>query len=86
MWAQLLFHFRNVIEGVACVETSVLLRNAIKIPCLQKVVYTYISLSFSAVVALAVSLSRHQNGKNCDASEEERAKRLAQKRKRRQTA
>ena len=38
----------------------------------------------SAVVALAVSLSQRQNGKNCDGREEERAWSLAQKWKRRQ--
>ena len=31
----------------------------------------------SAVMALAVSLSRRQNGKSCDGSEEERARSLA---------
>ena len=42
----------------------------------QKVVYAYVSLSFSCstVAALAVSLSRRQNGKSCDGSEEERAR------------
>ena len=40
----------------------------------------------SAVAALAVSLSRRHKSKNCDESEEERAKRLMQKRKRRQRA
>ena len=40
----------------------------------------------SAVAALAVSLSRRQNGKNCDGNEEERARSLARKRKRRQRA
>ena len=51
-----LSRFRNVIKGVACVQTSVPLRNAIKISCLQKVVYTYVSLSFSALAVLAASL------------------------------
>ena len=40
---------RNATKSVACAQTSVSLRNAIKISCLQKVVYTYISLSFSAL-------------------------------------
>jgi len=31
---------RNAFKGVACVQTSVPFRNAIKISCLQKVVYT----------------------------------------------
>ena len=55
--------------GVACMETSVLLRNAIKISCLQKLCML-MSLSLSAVV-LAVSLSRQNGKKNCDASKEE---------------
>ena len=33
----------NVIKGVACAQTFVSLRNAIKRSCLQKVVYTYVS-------------------------------------------
>ena len=33
----------NAIKRVACVQTSAPLRNAYKISCLQKVVYTYIS-------------------------------------------
>ena len=33
----------NAIKGVACAQTFVLLRNAIKRSCLQKVVYTYVS-------------------------------------------
>ena len=40
----------------------------------------------SAVVALAVSLSQRQNGKNCDGREEERAWSLVQKWRRRQRA
>ena len=40
--------FRNAIKGVACAQTSVPFRNAIKTSCLQKVVYTYVSL-FSAL-------------------------------------
>ena len=41
--------FRNAIKGVACAQTSVPFRNAIKTSRLQKVVYTYVSLSFSAL-------------------------------------
>ena len=40
---------RNAIKGVACVQTSVLFRNAIKRSCLQKFVYTYVSLSSPAL-------------------------------------
>ena len=39
----------------------------------------------STVAALAVSMSQHENGKNCDGSEEERARSLAHKRERRQS-
>ena len=39
----------------------------------------------SAVAALAVSLSQRQNGKSCDGSEEERARSLARKQRRRQS-
>ena len=35
--------FRNAIKGVACVQTSVVLRDAIN---LQKIVDTYVSLLF----------------------------------------
>ena len=57
VWPKLPSRFRNAIKGVACVQTSVPLRNAIKISCLQQiVVYTYVSLSFSAVAVLTVSL------------------------------
>jgi len=73
--------FRNAIKGVACAQTTFPLRNAFKISCLQKVVYAYVRLSFSAVTALVVPLSQCQNDKN---DEEERAKRLAQKQKQRQ--
>ena len=41
--------FGNAMKGVACAQTSVPLRNAIKIPCLQKVWYTYVILLFSAL-------------------------------------
>ena len=44
-----LSRFRNAIKGVACAQTSVPFRNAIKTSCLQKVVYTYVSLLFSAL-------------------------------------
>ena len=37
VWPQLLSRFRNVSKGVACAQTSVLFRNAIKSSCLQKV-------------------------------------------------
>ena len=40
---------RNAIKGVACAQTSVPFRNAIKTSCLQNVVYTYVSLSFPAL-------------------------------------
>ena len=62
VWPQLPSYFSNAMKGVACVQTSVLLRNAIKISCLQKLCI-YVSLSLSAVVALVVSLSQRQNGK-----------------------
>ena len=39
----------------------------------------------SAVAALVVSLSRRQNGKSCDGSEEERARSLVRKWRRRQS-
>ena len=55
----------------------------LKDPVYKKIVHTYASLSSSAVVAIAVSLLRRQNG---DGSEKERAKSLAQKWKRRQRA
>ena len=42
------------------------------------------TIVLSAVAALAVSLSRRQNGKSCDGSEEERARSLARKGRRRQ--
>ena len=38
---------KNAIKGVACVQTSVPLRNATKKFCLQRVVYTYVSLTVS---------------------------------------
>ena len=37
---------RNAIKGMACAQTSVSFKNVIKISCLQKVVYTYVSLLF----------------------------------------
>ena len=33
VWPPLLFCFRNAIKGVACAQTSIPLRNAIKISC-----------------------------------------------------
>ena len=55
----------------------------LKDPVYKKIVHTYANLSPSAVVAIAVSLLRRQNG---DGSEKERARSLAQKWKRRQRA
>ena len=40
---------RNAIKSVAYAQTSVPFRNAIKRSCLQKVVYTYVSLLFLAL-------------------------------------
>ena len=40
------------------------------------------TIVLSAVAALAVSLSRRQNGKSCEGSEEEKARSLARKRRR----
>ena len=70
---------QNVIKGVACVQTSITLRIAIEISCLQKVVHAYVTSSFSTVVALVVSLLRHQNGKIRDVNEEETAMGLGEK-------
>ena len=67
MWPQLLSRFSNAIKGVACVQTSLLLRNAIKISCLQK----YIVLCCSGACSLIVATSKR---KNCDVR---RGKRLA---------
>ena len=36
VWPQLLSYFSNAMKGVACAQTSILLRNAIKISYLQK--------------------------------------------------
>ena len=75
----------NAIKDVACVQTSVSFRNVIKTSCLQKV-YTLCKFNvLSTVAALAVSLSQCQNGQSCNGSEEERAKSLARKRRRRQS-
>ena len=55
-------------------------------PCVQKVVYTYVSLLFpSGTSSLIVVMSKWQL-ENYDEREEENARRLAQKRKRRQWA
>ena len=54
---------------MACAQTSVSLRNAIKVSCSCVHLRKFIVLN--AVVALAVSLLQRQNGKNCDGSEEE---------------
>ena len=40
---------RNAIKDVACAQTSIQFRNAIKSICLQKFVYTYVSLLSSAL-------------------------------------
>jgi len=68
----------NAIKRVACVQTSAPLRNAYKISCLQKVVYTYISYrSQRCSGASGLIVATHQNGKNCNGSKEERARSLA---------
>ena len=64
---------------MACVHTSVSLRMQLKVPVYKKCVHVPKFVVPSAVVALAVSLS-----KNCDESEEERARRLTRKWKQRQ--
>ena len=46
----------------------------LKHPVYKKVVYLRKFIIFSTEAALAVSLSRRQNGKSCDGSEEERAR------------
>ena len=74
-------HFRNAVEGVACAQTSVPLRKAITKCC----VYLRKFIVLSAVVVLGVSLSQRKNSKNCDGSEEERARSLVRKQKRRQS-
>ena len=68
MWPQLPSRFSNAIKGVACVQTSVLLRNAIKISCLQK----FIALCCSGTCGLIVAIT--SKWKNCDVR---RGKRLA---------
>ena len=40
---------RSAMKGVVCAQTSVPFRNAIKTSCLQKFVYTYVSLSSSVL-------------------------------------
>ena len=49
---------------MACAQTFVPLRNAIKHPVRRFIV-------LSAVMVLAVSLSQRQNGRNCDGREGE---------------
>ena len=65
-----LSRFRDAIKGVACVQTFVPFRNAIKTSCLQKV-GKFIVLSTVAVLVSG------QNGKSCGGREEERARSLA---------
>ena len=63
---------------MACAQTSVQLRNAIEI-CLKKsCVHLCKFIALTTVAVLAVSLSQRQNDKNCNGSEEERAKNLVQ--------
>ena len=64
---------------MACAQTSVPFRNAIKSSVYKKCVHVRKFVIPSAVAALAVSLS-----KNCDESEEEKGRRLTQKWKQRQ--
>ena len=85
VWPQLPSRFRNAVCHASGVQARVWLvckhpsrfRNAIKSSCLLNVCTLIHVCKFvipSAMVALAVSLS-----KNCDESEEERARRLMQK-------
>ena len=57
----------------------------LKYPVYKSCVHLHKFIVLSAVAALAVSWSRHQNGKSCDGSEEERARSLLQKWRRRQS-
>ena len=70
-----LSRFRNASKGVACVQTSVPFRNAIKVPVYKKCVHLCRFVIPSAMVSLS---------KNCDESEEERARRRMRKWKWRQ--
>ena len=69
-----LSRFRDAIKGVACVQTFVTFRNAIKTSCLQK---GCIHLRKFIVLSTVVVLVSGQNGKSCGGSEEERARSLA---------
>ena len=69
-----LSRFRDAIIGVACAQTFVLFRNAIKTSCLQKgCIYLHKFIVLSTVAVLVSG----QNGNSCDRSEEERARSLA---------
>jgi len=57
-WRGVVSRFRNGIKGVACVQTFVLFRNAIKTSCLQKVVYR--SQCCSGASGLIVKTSKWQ--------------------------
>ena len=61
---------------MACAQTSVPLQMQLKVPIYKMCVQVHKFVVPGAVAALAVSLS-----KNYDESEEERARRLTQKRK-----
>ena len=54
VWPQLLSCFRNASKGVACAQTSVLFRNAIKSSCLQKCVHLRKFVVPSAVLAVSL--------------------------------
>ena len=67
VWPQLPSYFSNVwlvYKHLSCLGMQLKYR-------VHKIVCAYVSLSLSAAVKLAVSLSQCQNGKNCDTSEEE---------------
>ena len=57
-WRGVVSRFRNGIKGVACVQTFILFRNAIKTSCLQKVVYR--SHCCSGASGLIVKTSKWQ--------------------------
>ena len=70
---------KNAVKNVACSQISVLFKNTIIRTCLQKGVYTYVSVLFlvlSGVSCLIVAMSVR---KKHDESEEERATRLIRK-------
>ena len=48
-WRGVVSCFRNAIKGVACAQALVRLGMQLKDPVYKKVVYTYVSLSFSAL-------------------------------------